>query len=265
MILPRMNRIARKRPRLINRQKSASCCLLRQPNRGRNRPGIPVRSPRRRFRPPEQLRRCGAQFEPNRGIGNYEQRGTGISLPPTLPSIHLPARGLLVAGAEATPRQDSCGPGSDQTRRQAASPQRMAVRYGVHPRTSRRSGMAGQIKRRTFVSLGRGQGQKEEQSTTSKPGHPNCIVDCTASMTMPDNMEFRGYVVTFPWGKPLEQGVCWGIQGELGLILLSGALSASNRHAFFPVLSVPFLYPFLDSEGFRCARYCSYHKITIPF
>ncbi len=162
-----------------------------------------------------------------------EQRRKGIFKPTSLPSLHLPSGGLLVAGSQTSPRQNSCCPGPDKTCGQAASPQRVAVRYGVHPRTSRRSGMAGQIKRRTFVSLGRGKGQKEKQNTTSKLGHPNSIVDCTASITLPDNMEFRGHVVTFPGGKALEQRVCWGIQGKMGVILLSGASCSplKNEHS----------------------------------
>jgi hypothetical protein len=164
-----------------------------------------------------------------------EQRRKSFFTPASLPRLHLPSGGLLVAGAEITPGQDSCCPGPNQTCRQTSPSQRVVVRYSVHPRTGRRSGMAGQIERRPFVSLGRGQSQKEEQKETSRPGHPwlNCMVDCTPSITLPDNIEFRGHVVTFPWEKPLKQTVCWGIQGEFRMILFSGASFSplKNEHS----------------------------------
>lgn len=154
-----------------------------------------------------------------------EQRRKSFFTPASLPRLHLPSGGLLVAGSETTPRQNSCCPGPNQTCRQTSPSQRVAVRYSVHPRTGRRSGMAGQIERCPFVSLGRGQSQKEKQKETSRPGHPwlNCMGDCTSSITLPDNIEFRGHVVTFPWETPLTQTVCWGIQGKFRMILFSEA------------------------------------------
>lgn len=164
-----------------------------------------------------------------------EQRRKGISKLASIPRLHLPSGGLLVAGAEVTPRQDPCGPRSDQTCRQASPPKRMALRYGLHPRVGRRSGMVGQIKRRTFVSLGRGQGQKEKQEATSRPSDPwlNWMSAWTHTTTWADNFNFGEHVVTFAREQTAKQANSWENMGKPGLILFSGASCSplKNEHS----------------------------------